>query len=121
MEKIIKKAIEGEWNGYLGFIASSEDTLESWFKFRGYEHCEPSIVLDPLFWQALGKSCGWKGELYCSWRAGTNFYKLNEKGEKFVGSESGCPEWMYHAFRFYEINLTEGWQRAVEYLEGIIN
>lgn len=43
MENAIKRAIEGGWNGH-----------PSWMK--NWERA----VLDPTFWQALGKAEGWK-------------------------------------------------------------
>ena len=50
IEQVIQKAIEG---GY-------ERTKRNYTRELGRFHvCE--IVLDPLFWQALGKSMGWNG------------------------------------------------------------
>ena len=49
MENAIKKAIEG---GYMG--GSGETYL---IKLPEYAKCQ--IWLDPKFWHALGKSCGW--------------------------------------------------------------
>lgn len=53
------------------------------------------VVCNPLFWQALAKACGW-----------TN----NEK----------VKVWKFNAHEFHEINLTEGWDKAVEYLLELI-
>ena len=52
------------------------------------------IVCDHLFWQALGKACRW------NW--------LDKRN------------WKYFAIHFHEINLTQGWDKAVEYLEDLI-
>lgn len=62
MEKAIKKAIEGGWRPkaekatdiltYSGEIIGIQKTA-----FLGYSQ----MLLDPLFWQALGKAMGWKG------------------------------------------------------------
>lgn len=62
-------------------------------------------VCDPLFWQALGKACG------LSWVC-----------ESCVEYEKdNCQEkWLENALRFHEINLTEGWDKAVAYLEDLI-
>lgn len=68
------------------------------------------IVLDPTFWQALGKTLGWEKKMVV--RVGEvigNFVG----GNKFVGQEMGFgmhyfnPE-IYHAHRFYELILTGG-------------
>lgn len=62
------------------------------------------LLLDPLFWQALGKALGWasivvlpvtytnKFDLTCCLKR-NNYYKS---------------EWKYHALRFFELKLTDG-------------
>lgn len=94
MEEIIKKAIEG---GYTWEVRGNINKSEA--------------VLDPLFWQALGKACGWESD--------TRFADMGSDG---VMSEmmtlSG--EWKDHALRFHEINLTEGWDSAISNLSGVI-
>lgn len=107
MEPIIKKAIEGGYNGE-NIMINGSVLNENTFSSRGIRH-PTDVVCDPLFWQALGKACGWKG---------LGIYKmcLCEKSEN-----REVMEWEMYAFRFYEINITEGWEKAVEYLEEIIN
>lgn len=132
METIIKKAIKGGWKptddwdevefiGIRSFsglsfalsfkgIYSEEDANED-LKITAGTTWESTIhiayrtaVCDPLFWQSLGKACGWVwGD-----EADTHFGKAIDHIN------------IYHALRFHEINLTEGWSKAVEYLEGII-
>lgn len=67
------------------------------------------LVIDPLFWQALGKSIGWK-EKYTiddpEWRT-LSYGKMLERTPKNM------------CIRFHTINYTEGWQAAVEYLESL--
>lgn len=105
MEKIIKRAIEG---GYTG-LANPEYYAMT--------------VVEPSFWQALGKACGWqthgshetRGNNLRCFRCGARW---DEKGD--------CPKnevrgWKIIALRFHEINLTEGWEKAVEYLISLIN
>jgi len=82
MENIIKKAIEG---GYTWEVRGTVTRSEA--------------ILDQLFWQALGKACGW-----------SEFYR----------EETGYSEWLHNAIKFHEINLTQGWDKAVEYLEDLI-
>ena len=62
------------------------------------------IILDPLFWQALGKACNWR-----------------EDELRYDDSIRDYGAWLYRAETFYNINLTEGFEKAVEYLETLIN
>lgn len=98
MQEIIKKAIEGGWKpGYKN--SSKEEHL--YFVIHDYEApTEQEIVCDPIFWQSLGKACGWEEA-----HKENNFSKA---------------EWVYQGRMFHEINLTEGWNRAVEYLNELI-
>lgn len=73
MEKAIKKAIEGGYRciekncNRFKFADGSPDLLEN-----RIEHIKANIYqtfLDPLFWQALGKSEGW-GEDHLCWECG---------------------------------------------------
>lgn len=84
MEKIINKAIEG---GY----ERREKTIHNQI---GYYMCIP---LDPLFWQALEKSCGWE------------HYGVEGK------------EYLDFALRFHEINLTQGFDSAVAWLSDLVD
>lgn len=85
MEKIINKAIEGGWEGVY---------LEKYEMF----------FLDPLFWQALGKSCKWKEPSH----------GCDECGR------SDDRSYKDYALDFHEINLNEGWYKAVIWLEGLV-
>lgn len=90
MIEIIQKAIEGGWEKH-GKNGGSKTTD----KFMKVD------VLDPLFWQALGKACGWElGKT--KWDVAT------------------APQWLEYSLQFHEINLTEGWDKAVSYLEELI-
>lgn len=114
MENIIKKAIEGGYNGYPkpfciecgNYEAPSENTKSN------------NMFLDPLFWQALGKACGWKentfyGVVCCVGEGEEYWFGSDTKNEK--------SDWLKYSIYFHEINLTEGWDKAVEYLENLIN
>ncbi len=102
MEKIIQKAQEGGYNA---------DIEKYGFGFRYYlmDDAEPTrkevIVCDPLFWQALGKSCGWEWE---------------SKHERFGTRYYGTGAWKENALKFHEINLTESFTSAVAWLEKLI-
>lgn len=92
MNEIIKKAIEGGWNNYKKHNISFEKL------YYGEKPTENEIILDYLFWQALGRTCGW-----------TKFTFGRHKGDA----------WLVAATRFHKINLTEGWEAAVAYLEEV--
>lgn len=63
-------------------------------------------VCDPLFWRALGKACGWERKAHeC---------KCDSREDIWEDEE------ITYALRFHEINLTEGWDTAVKYLEDLI-
>ena len=92
MDLIIKKAIEGGW----------KPTQIGNFQFP----CAESNVLDPLFWQALGKACGWEN---------SERYWSVEQEVKITLLDS----WENTAMTFHHKNLTEGWNQAVAYLQEV--
>lgn len=102
MENIIRKAIDGGWQpkSHPQVSFKKDSTIQAFCMVTSN-----AFVLDPLFWQALGKSCGW-----------------NPNATRVEGTAqySRDPEWMSQASRFYRINLTEGWEKAVEYLSDLI-
>lgn len=103
MNDVIKKAIEG---GYDKVHLIKEDEPPYYKKGElNYMFVEDNnqIILDPLFWKSLGKACGWNGG-YDSFN-GVKHYNLDS--------------WQYHALTFHEINLTESFEKAVEYLQKI--
>lgn len=134
MENIIKKAIEGGWKEHFGdknvrMVLS--DKTGWWYEWDSedeygnptvlsnpccYDHIKYQypLIVNPFFWQCLGKACGW-GEFW-NYRPRKNIEEDKQR--------KGCivPEsWTeYHALRFHEINLTEGWGKAVAYLEKLI-
>jgi len=110
MEQIIKKALEG---GYP----------------RGRIGSQYRFVMDSDLWKALGKACGWTE--ICD---NPDHGFINAMGFHDIG-RLGCPgcghnddhviessryNWRKYALRFHEINLTQGWDKAVEYLEDLI-
>lgn len=108
MDEIIKKAIEG---GYLDNGDRYVTKIDG--VFIGYNN---SIVLDSIFWQALGKACGW---------GNTHYIGCNSNGGEWQEcGECDCSArfvWRENALRFYEINLTGGWNKAVTYLTEVTN
>lgn len=101
MKEIIQKAIDGgyenDWKENANIQLYSGNVLSA-----NVEKC----ILDPLFWQALSKACGWKENCV---------HAYDDKGKYVL-----MPEWKHYALRFHEINLTEGWDKAVSYLQEII-
>ena len=101
MEEIIQKAIEG------GYANNLINDLQKDFGKKIYARYDAycMIVCDPLFWQSLGKACGWK---WC------DFNCPKEPCEHIKG------DWLYQAKTFHEINLTQSWNDAVQYLSNLI-
>lgn len=104
MENIIKKAIEG---GY----ANDRPEYARQHLITGFEGDFRFMVIDHLFWQALGKACGW--------------YFCRYHGSVEAGNEEGCSDethdsWYENALKFHEINLAEGWDAAVSWLNDLI-
>lgn len=94
-------------------------------KAKGYEQAGVSfeaVVCDPLFWQALGKECGWT--VSCS-QCGRQMEPRNTLSEDLfcwccmedAGDEKGTK--LLIALRFHEINLTEGFDAAINYLRSV--
>ena len=70
MEKAIQKAIEGGWK-YKGNSKTDETVREGHVKVYVNDSEDTKLyidstllLLDPLFWQALGKSLGWIDTTY---------------------------------------------------------
>ena len=110
MKNIIEKAIEGGWteNEY----QNKEGAM--WILETGRLDIR-LLVLDPLFWQALGKAYEWDD------------IDLKDDGLIFWSKQSNkdcritqLDMWVNYALTFHEINLTEGWDKAVAYLEDLI-
>lgn len=110
MEPIIKKAIEGGYKKERYYFDENGN-----FDDEPYE----VVLMKSSFWQALGKACGWE-----------KYYCLKcEKGFTTSGIIT-CPrclklghydEGVGQALTFHRINLTEGWDKAVEYLNSLIS
>ena len=110
MNEIINKAVEGGWDDETAKVTNYD-------KRDGYEGMATSMysthkaLLDPLFWQALSKSCGWRERNYA--------YILSNTINQYT-HDAGAPQWKFIALRFHEINLTEGWNSAIEYLYNLL-
>lgn len=113
MENIIKKALEGRYENYECTCESTESNPEGVCKNMrsGLPCCsEKEIILDPLFWQILGKAC----RVPCGEHYEEKGYCVNCDGKGYhapVGIGTGI--------RFHEINLTEGWDKAIIYLAEV--
>lgn len=81
MKEAIQKAIEGGWHPtYL--------TLPHLSKFR----TDKEVLLDPLFWQALGKSLGWSASKEFETRIAKS--TCSKCGDTRVTMQ--WAEWQYH-------------------------
>lgn len=58
METAIKRAIEGGWNMQTAYITVERRQLENGIDELAQLSIH-KVLLDPLFWQCLGKSLGW--------------------------------------------------------------
>lgn len=94
------------------------------------------MILDPLFWQALGKACGWYVDRQVVYTIPNE--QTRQQAEIYVEDNLGVPlkstqdkvifspykgedkTWKEHALRFHEINLTQGWDSAIKYLEELV-
>lgn len=113
MDKILEKAIGG------GF-----EHREDLFNEIPYIVYYQIITMESSFWQALGKACGRE--------SGCNVC-LNELGNYASGYSSECKNpkehltkghvypYIINALKFHEINLTQGFDKAVEYLQELIS
>lgn len=66
-----------------------------------------SMILDPLFWQALGKACGWGKIVMDNSKMIEVFWAYHEN------------DYEYYALHFHEINLTQSWDAAITYLTEV--
>ena len=102
MNKAIQKAIEGGWNGT---IVKPDTRVYDLPEYKmAYDHTRFCIaLLDPLFWQALGKAEGWGNSF--------GFIQTSDTGEidKWLESDSAGTvyQWRYHWHRFID-HLSEG-------------
>ena len=92
MEKLIQIAIKGDWK--------PKEKIG-----RSYTESTALTLLDPLFFQALGKECGWDEEARIC-------YSLKYSRNKLTKAQGT-------AMMFYEINLTESFDSAINYLLGV--
>lgn len=121
MEELIKKAIEGgykpEGTDFIELqMSGSKAVFITEHTRNGYHSINLSgeeIFCDPLFWQALGKSCGW-----LKYMRNDGCQADNPSINDMPGQGWGIT-WKKHALRFHEINLTEGWQKAIDYLTNL--
>lgn len=122
MEKAIKKAIEGGYSrsGVIKNFTPQNREFAERSLLQDYKIC----LLDPLFWQALGKAEGWKDWFFSYYRANTGREEFNGRwiavdsfGEipKELQTVKGMwrqhpqesPDWKYHWHSFIDY-LAEG-------------
>lgn len=102
MEKVIKKAIEGGYQPH-NWIKKGGQKITAPEVVMSYYYHQPTYLFDPLFWQALGKSLGWKEKIHKS-AQNTIIKDLLRHG---TCNWSCQPEWLHHWHRFISA-LAEG-------------
>lgn len=99
---IMAKAKEG------GFLPSMSEREIYTDRCNGQYIDYKSVVCNPRFWQALGKSCGWPKLAN----------QLDENQVEF--QDCVMLSHTFYALRFHEINLTDdSWEAATIYLQDI--
>lgn len=107
-----------------------EKAKEGGYDFERISHLasvgdrDRALVLDPTFFQALGKACGWAERICFDCGSDMSSTIAPNKGlstciNTRCRSFSGRIGWHHHAMVFHLTNLTEGWDRAVEYLSSL--
>lgn len=82
--------------------------MEEVLKLAGYHPSRiknwQAVVLEPAFWQALGKALNWSGWMCRNCRLG--------KVLKICGCNNAeaflIKPWLYYALRFFELRMTGG-------------
>lgn len=158
MENIIKKAIEGGWipKELLMWSTQQEATeIKTYYRkeedrfgikyILGGNVCSAEVkssaidknvaILDPLFWQALQKSCGWDiSRSECCNSEVTRYPKDTKQpsGTIMPTWYDWCKEckekcrvlknnnWEYRYDQFFTQNRQDGFDQAISWLENII-
>lgn len=113
-QEAIKQAIEGGWQAYQLEYKNNEVQIDT-ERVLIYSHDRlvkdfsyEKILLDPLFWQALGKARGWKEEKCMD---ESDFPNASD-GFKLILKEIIIPvreyDWKYNAIRYFETRLSSG-------------
>lgn len=84
LEEAIKIAIENGWKPFAGYLRKKfemeDDCAIFYDKVNVRRYYFSDMVLDPLFWQALGKGLGWEPwRLYRNGMATSKDYPEHEK------------------------------------------
>jgi hypothetical protein len=108
MEEIIKRAIEGGYDNEMGL-----------FNLPDYSPYDKRLIYavltnDPDYFKALGKACGWEKMV------GEDIKLYKQDFADILEHRILSSGWIVYSLRFHEINLTKGWEKAVEYLKSIV-
>lgn len=98
IQQAIEKAVKSGYDG-------GEPALRDWHQSYGHHRFDEKerILLDPLFWQSLGKAMGWEDEKVCPtcWK-------------KIVPTATG---WMCYWHRFID-HIAE-WKDAESFFDSL--
>jgi hypothetical protein len=111
IEQTIQKAIEGGWKklpAHTEFRSVRVTNEEIFLTFDDLLVMESAVftyslgmsLLDPKFWEALGKSLGWKESSYQECTAKSFDYDGNRRNLEAVFREPNT--WLYHWHRFID-------------------
>jgi len=110
IEQIIKKAIEG---GY----ASDRPEYARQHLITGFEGDFRFMVLDPLFWQALGKACGWNDDQRVELKGYVGDIRGGIKVPIDLHTMTVAQFW---ATRFHNIMQVEDFDFAIRFIHDVI-
>lgn len=119
IEEAIKKAIKGGWQGFewQDVVEVRSDSAGAWgYDKDGSGHYRPisDILIDPKFWQALGRACNWTSRKHHLW---PSLEVLPRHGEEIMRREQIVEDWFYYWHLFIN-SLAEG-KQPPEYFKNL--
>ena len=115
IKEIIEKGIAGGYGDGERETIIVNDKID--FALGDLKHWA-EVFLDPIFWQALGKACGWEKSGFFSKDYFWYERHTNDYGESVIHRMKKTEEF---ALRFHEINLTHDFDSAISWLHSLIS
>lgn len=116
VEEAIQKAIEGGWKPSIPMPSFIEPPTEADMRVSSkeafsyqqskFEHIKTTALLDPEFWQALGKSMGWKAEQP----------KITGWTRECLGCNSYVPKGYLHKCQLGHYEWLYKWHQFIDHL-----
>lgn len=131
---IIERAVEGGWDSCTcGFNVNGLKGHASYCAKDEHIGWDKSIYLDPDFYRALGKSCGWDKEYKvkgyripqiskcCEGKAEMDCNHLKcTLCERFSWAVDFEEPHIFFGTKFHEINLTQSFEAGIDYLYNLV-